>query len=164
MHALSQDIEKYKGKYDAGYAPTLKQRFEKLRQLGLIDSDLRMSQQSDDWEKVKDSLGSSQYGGVRSDDRPHGPGHRSHRRRIAETKPSGQRADSLVIRDGDWKLVRYGETGKPARLRDWELYNIRTDRSEQENLKKEFPDKVRELEEKWNSWAVRANVKPWPYK
>ncbi|MEQ1903189.1 MAG: hypothetical protein ABL888_03260 [Pirellulaceae bacterium] len=64
----------------------------------------------------------------------------------------------------DWKLVRYDETGKPARLRPWELYHMTADRSELNNLAKERPDKVKELEEKWESWAARALVRPWPYK
>ena len=68
------------------------------------------------------------------------------------------------IRDGDWKLVRKGQTGNPAKLMDWELYNMSTDRRELKDLAGEYPEKVQELSAKWESWAVRANVKPWPYK
>ena len=38
------------------------------------------------------------------------------------------------------------------------------DRSETNNLAKERPEKVKELEAKWEEWAVRAKVKPWPWK
>jgi arylsulfatase A-like enzyme len=71
---------------------------------------------------------------------------------------------NCAIRDGDWKLVRYGQTGKPSKLRPWELYNMRKDRSELNNLAKESPEKVEELTAKWEAWAVRAKVKPWPWK
>ena len=37
MHALPEDIAKYKGKYDGGYEPIRKARFEKAAKLGLID-------------------------------------------------------------------------------------------------------------------------------
>ena len=38
MHALPQDIAKYDGNYDGGYAPTYQARLKKMKQLGLIDS------------------------------------------------------------------------------------------------------------------------------
>ena len=71
---------------------------------------------------------------------------------------------NCAIRDGDWKLVRYGQTGRPSKLRDWELYNIAVDRSELKNLAKSNPEKAKELADKWEAWAVRAKVKPWPWK
>lgn len=48
-----------------------------------------------------------------------------------------------AIRVDDWKLVAAGNNGT------WELYNLRTDRSETHNLAPEHPDKVRELERLW---------------
>jgi arylsulfatase len=69
-----------------------------------------------------------------------------------------------AIRDGRWKLVRYGETGREPKLRAWELYDMEKDRSETNNLAKAHPDKVKQLEAKWEKWAVRARVKPWPWK
>ncbi len=54
MHALPKDIAKYKGKYDAGYAPVRKARFEKAARLGLIDPKQGMSPQAGDWDKVAD--------------------------------------------------------------------------------------------------------------
>jgi len=47
-----------------------------------------------------------------------------------------------AIRIGDWKLV--ADHKKP-----FELYDLRTDRSESHNLAAEHPGKVRELEEAW---------------
>jgi arylsulfatase A-like enzyme len=47
-----------------------------------------------------------------------------------------------AIRIGDWKLV--ADHKKP-----FELYDMRTDRSESHNLAAEYPDKVKELAEAW---------------
>jgi len=47
-----------------------------------------------------------------------------------------------AIRMGDWKLV--ADHKKP-----FELYDMRTDRSESHDLAAQYPDKVRELEEAW---------------
>ena len=69
-----------------------------------------------------------------------------------------------AIRDGKWKLVRYGDSGGDAKLHQWQLYNMNNDRPEQNDLAKTNPDKVKLLAEKWEKWAVRARVKPWPWK
>jgi arylsulfatase len=47
-----------------------------------------------------------------------------------------------AIRMGDWKLVAAKDSPR-------ELYDLRTDRSESQNLAAQEPDKVRELEESW---------------
>lgn len=49
-----------------------------------------------------------------------------------------------AIRQGDWKLV--ARAGGP-----WELYDMRTDRSEMRNLASQFPDLVRRLSAKWQA-------------
>lgn len=54
MHALPEDIAKYRGKYDAGYGPVRKARFEKLAQLGLIDPTQPMTPEAEDWDRVPD--------------------------------------------------------------------------------------------------------------
>jgi arylsulfatase len=48
-----------------------------------------------------------------------------------------------AIRVGDWKLV--AAKGQP-----WELYDLKTDRAESNNLIDEQPDKARDLEAAWN--------------
>ncbi len=63
---------------------------------------------------------------------------------------------NAAIRVGDWKLVRLKRTG------DWELYNLKTDRTETKNLAAEKPELAKELAAKWNAWAERAQVKPYP--
>ena len=59
-----------------------------------------------------------------------------------------------AIRVGDLKLVAKG--GKGA----WELYDISKDRSEQKDLAKQMPEKVKELSDQWQAYAERANVLP----
>jgi arylsulfatase A-like enzyme len=53
MHALEEDIAKYKGKYDRGYGYYRRQRFERLKELGLIRKDWDMSPQAGDWKKFE---------------------------------------------------------------------------------------------------------------
>jgi arylsulfatase A-like enzyme len=92
--------------------------------------------------------------------------------RPAFSGKSVERTDALyfehhlncAIRDGDWKLVRKGQTGRDAKLFAWELYNVKTDRAELQNVADKNSGKVKELHAKWENWAVRAKVKPWPYK
>jgi arylsulfatase len=47
-----------------------------------------------------------------------------------------------AIRMGDWKLVAAIDS-------PWELYDLRTDRSESHNLAAQQPDKVQQMEEAW---------------
>ena len=61
---------------------------------------------------------------------------------------------NAAIRKGDWKLVRLG--GKGA----WELYNLKTDRTEQHDLASQHSDRVRDLSTEWHAWAERCNVSP----
>jgi arylsulfatase A-like enzyme len=63
---------------------------------------------------------------------------------------------NAAVRDGEWKIGRLGYNA------DWELYNMKSDRTEQRNLARAHPEKVKALAAKWDAWAVRANVKPWP--
>jgi len=50
MHALETDIAKYKGKYDQGYGHYRRQRFERMKETGLIRKDWDLSPQAGDWE------------------------------------------------------------------------------------------------------------------
>jgi len=59
-----------------------------------------------------------------------------------------------AVRQGDWKLV----SQKP--LNKWELYNIKTDRSELNDLSARYPDKVATMTVLYNQWAERAGVIP----
>lgn len=63
---------------------------------------------------------------------------------------------NAAVRSGDWKLVRIGRDGP------WELYDMKADRTEMNNLAGTRPELAKELAALWESWATRANVKPYP--
>lgn len=52
MHALPEDIAKYKGRFDAGYQVLRRERYDRMRKMGLIDKDWTLSGDAEDWEKV----------------------------------------------------------------------------------------------------------------
>ena len=37
MHAPEREVAKYRGKYDSGYEPARRARYERMRRLGLLD-------------------------------------------------------------------------------------------------------------------------------
>jgi arylsulfatase A-like enzyme len=53
MHAPEELIARYRGRYDAGYEPIRRARFERLKQLGLINSTWELSPQAGHWETVE---------------------------------------------------------------------------------------------------------------
>jgi hypothetical protein len=71
----------------------------------------------------------------------------------------------MAIRDGDYKLVRYdtnadtltGEGGQPVSAP--QLYNLAEDIGESKNLAASMPDKLKELEGKWDAWN-KGNADP----
>ena len=52
MHAPEEDIARYRGKYDGGYAPTREARYRRAQQLGVIDKQWKMSPGAVDWDKA----------------------------------------------------------------------------------------------------------------
>jgi arylsulfatase A-like enzyme len=71
----------------------------------------------------------------------------------------------MAIRAGDFKLVRYdnnadtrsGQRGQG--VTSVKLYNLRDDIGETQDLAAAMPDKVKELQSRWDAWNA-ANVKP----
>ena len=61
-----------------------------------------------------------------------------------------------AVRQGDWKLVAKGRNGP------WELYNLKSDRSELKNLAEQHPQRTQSMGQLWTDWARRAHVLPWP--
>jgi hypothetical protein len=41
---------------------------------------------------------------------------------------------------------------------------MRSDRVELHDRADKYPEKVEEMSARWEAWAKRAKVKPWPYK
>ena len=62
-----------------------------------------------------------------------------------------------AMRDGKWKLVAKGATGP------WELYDIKADRTELNNLAEKQPKRLKRMADRWESWAVASLAKPWPW-
>jgi arylsulfatase A-like enzyme len=73
--------------------------------------------------------------------------------------------EQMAIRAGDWKLVRYdlnADTRTGARnqaVTAARLYNLASDIGETNDLAAVMPDRVKELQSRWNEWN-KANVKP----
>lgn len=59
----------------------------------------------------------------------------------------------MAIRQGDWKLVQARDVGKP------QLYNLKDDIGEKNDLSATHPDKVKELQTAWDAWNA-DNVPP----
>jgi len=66
----------------------------------------------------------------------------------------GEHFDNLVARKGDWKAV------KDEKSKEWELYNIRTDRTERHNVAAENPEILDDLVYRWKEWAGSHYVYP----
>ncbi|MEE3199081.1 MAG: arylsulfatase, partial [Planctomycetota bacterium] len=62
-----------------------------------------------------------------------------------------------ALRDGKWKLVAKGARGP------WELYDIEADRTELKDLSQKHADRAESMAESWESWAIAAKAKPWPW-
>lgn len=52
MHALPEDIAKYKGRYDDGYEATRKARYGRLKELGIIRDEWELSGEPQQWKDV----------------------------------------------------------------------------------------------------------------
>lgn len=69
-----------------------------------------------------------------------------------------------AIRAGDYKLVRYDTTADldpnvPRTISRPKLYNLKDDIGETKDLAADMPDKVKELQAKWDEWN-QGNVAP----
>jgi arylsulfatase A-like enzyme len=76
----------------------------------------------------------------------HFPGYLGAGRGTWRTSPAG------AIREGDWKLLEFFETGK------LELYNLREDLGEQHNLAAKLPAKVEELRTRLHTWRKEVGA------
>ncbi len=62
-------------------------------------------------------------------------------------------AGTRAARHGDWKIV--GGKG----TKDWELYDLKADRTETNNLAAEHPARVQEMADRWLAWAKMTGTK-----
>ena len=79
-------------------------------------------------------------------------------KKIVRKKPIyWEHEGNRAMRDGKWKLVAKGATGP------WELYDIKADRTELNNLAEKQPKRLKRMAARWESWAVASLAKPWPW-
>ena len=57
------------------------------------------------------------------------------------------------VRTEDWKLVAQGN-------QKWNLYRIKEDQTELDDVSAQYPVKMHELDSLWNQWAILHNVLP----
>src|SRR5439155_6186 len=81
----------------------------------------------------------------------HFPGYLGSGKDVWRTTPAG------AIRSGDWKLIEFFETGKA------ELYNLRDDLGEKNDLAAAKPEKAKELRDQLAAWRAAVNA-PMPKK
>jgi len=64
-----------------------------------------------------------------------------------------------ALRDGDWKLVSAYDYSS-RKFKEWELYDLKNDRSELTDLSDKHPDIKKRMIEEYDKWADRAGVVP----
>jgi arylsulfatase len=57
-----------------------------------------------------------------------------------------------AVRTGKWKLVRLGQA-------DWQLYDLEKDRTELNNLARQYPQKVKQMAAMWEDWWEKCKKK-----
>jgi arylsulfatase len=96
MHAKAKDIEKYRGKYDAGYDAIRAARVERMRAMGLIDPRWEIApQQGGTWDAVKNrafEIRCMEVFAAMIDCLDQGVG-----RMVAELKRTGQFDNTLIL-------------------------------------------------------------------
>ncbi len=123
--------------------------------MGLIDDTWPLSPRDPDvikWEDVENKdewdLTMAVYAAM-IDRMDQGKAREGHEALYWQTLNNGlQRA----IRKGKWKMVT------PSAQDPWELYDLSVDRTELHDLALQNPNVVRELNDMWESWAVRCGV------
>jgi arylsulfatase len=76
---------------------------------------------------------------------------------IAERILAFEHQEARGLRKGDWKLV-WGKR-QPDQI-TWELYNLREDRFEQNNVSQNYTKIREQLIEDWQQWAKRVHASP----
>ena len=64
-------------------------------------------------------------------------------------------------RDG-WKLLTRHDVRAPYTNEEWQLFDVRADPTELDDVAEQFPDKVRELADAWEAAASENSVFPLP--
>lgn len=121
LHARQKDMDKYKGKYDGGYTPIREARFKRMKELGVIGDESKMSKQNGDWSKIQNkevAIANMETYAAMIDSMDQGIG-----RIVAELKRQGKLDTTLIfyMQDNggcqeDWLRGNAGERAeKPSR-------------------------------------------------
>ncbi|MEH0152898.1 arylsulfatase [Limibacter armeniacum] len=62
--------------------------------------------------------------------------------------------NNCAVRYGEWKMV------KKLKDQQWQLYDLTTDRTEQHDVSAQHPELVKQLDTKWQEWAISHYVLP----
>lgn len=63
-----------------------------------------------------------------------------------------------AVRLGKYKLVSKWSKEQET---EWELYDMKTDRTEMHDLTQQFPEKVKKMSKMYDKWATTTRVLPW---
>ena len=66
-----------------------------------------------------------------------------------------EHSGNQAVRIGDMKLVR-------RHKKEWELYNLKEDPTELNNIATDYPEEFTALKKRWDSWAEDHEVEDWP--
>jgi len=62
-----------------------------------------------------------------------------------------------AVRKGDWKAIK-----QDVKKEEWELYNLKNDRTELNNLAGRHPEILKDLSARWEKWALDVGCLPKP--
>ena len=122
LHAHDEDIAKYKGRFDAGWDKLREQRLKRLVDDGIIHPNWQLTDRDPTqppWTRSRASrMDFALHGGLCGADRPHGPGHRPHRRRAGRDRSTRQYAGDLPVRQ---RRLRRRHSRRRHRSTSWSI-------------------------------------------
>ncbi len=65
---------------------------------------------------------------------------------------------SRAVREGDWKLVANGKSAWVEDIPVWELYNLKDDPFETQNVAGNYPERVEYMQKLYDKWADEVGV------
>jgi arylsulfatase A-like enzyme len=77
---------------------------------------------------------------------------------LVRTKPIfWEHEGNRAVRSGDWKLVSAYDY-RVKKFKKWELYDLKTDRSELDDLSGKYPERTSQMINQYNQWAESVGV------
>ena len=65
-----------------------------------------------------------------------------------------------ALKSGKWKIVLAAKEQKANEPLKWELYDLETDRAEQNNLAEQYPERVNSMAQRWNEMNEQFRFSP----